>query len=180
VNEPTSVAVADEAAINTDRTTSRQNGVTVGGGLLITGCPRSGTKYVSHLLTELGREIGHEKMGRHGIASWCMAVQAQKAPWGPAREHHHTFDVILHQVRNPKVVIPSMSTLKDQSWEFVYEHTPCDRTEPLVLRAAKAWYHWNLHAQSVAHWRYRVEQLEDAFPEFCEWACVRPDRAVLS
>lgn len=179
MKEQTSAIAADEIVNGSQRTMNSQNRDAVVQGLLVTGCPRSGTKYVSHLLTELGREIGHEKMGRHGISSWCMAVQAQKAPWGPAREEHHTFEVILHQVRNPAFVIPSMSTLKDQSWEFIYAHTPCDRMEPLLLRSAKLWYHWNLHAQSIAHWRYRIEQLEDVFSEFCGRAGVRPDRAVL-
>jgi hypothetical protein len=162
-----------------ERTTKSQDNIAVVWGLLVTGCPRSGTKYIAKLLTKLGRDIGHEKMGRHGISSWCMAVQAPKAPWGPAREGHHKFEVIFHQVRNPVFNIPSLSTLKDKSWEFIYEHTPCDPMEPLLLRAAKLWYHWNLHAQNIAHWRYRIEQLEDVFPEFCERARVYPDGAVL-
>jgi hypothetical protein len=162
-----------------ERITHNQDRAAAIGGLLITGCPRSGTRYIARLLTRLGRDVGHEEMGRHGIASWCMAVVAEEAPWGPARQPQHTFETILHQVRNPVFVIPSLSTLNDRSWEFIHAYIPCDRSEPLLLRAAKLWYHWNLHAQSIAHWRYRLEQLEDVFPDFCERVHVPADCAVL-
>ncbi|MDH3217179.1 MAG: hypothetical protein OEN01_12995 [Candidatus Krumholzibacteria bacterium] len=161
------------------RTTTGQREVEVIGDLLVTGCPRSGTKYTARLLTELGRRIGHEQLERDGIASWCMAVAADKAPWGPARQEHQTFEVIFHQVRNPRFVIPSMSTMEEVSWEFICAHTPCDPAEPRLLREAKLWYHWNLLADEIAHWRYRIEDLDSVFPEFCTRARVPCDSAVL-
>lgn len=36
---------------------------------LITGCGRSGTKYIARLLSAAGLDIGHETMGKDGIAS---------------------------------------------------------------------------------------------------------------
>lgn len=161
-------------------TAGARHGDSVIGDLLVTGCPRSGTKYAAHLLTALGREIGHEEMKRDGISSWCMAVAADEVPWGPARGPHETFDVILHQVRNPRFVIPSMTTLRADSWDFIAAHTPCDPTEPVLLRAAKFWYYWNLHAEAIAHWRYRLEQLSEVFPEFCERTRASCDRTVLT
>jgi hypothetical protein len=148
-------------------------------GLLITGCPRSGTKYVAHLLAALGRDVGHERMGVDGISSWCMAVQATEAPWGPSRHERLRFDVILQQVRNPTLAIPSMSTLNHRTWTFVYAHTPCTPSDPLIVRSARLWYHWNLHAEKVAHWRYLLERLEEVFPEFCCRVSAQADPSVL-
>ena len=47
---------------------------------LLTGCGRSGTRYIALLANELGRRIGHEQPGKDGIASWVMAVEDDRAP----------------------------------------------------------------------------------------------------
>ena len=146
--------------------------------VLITGCPRSGTKYIARLLTDLGCEVGHETMGPAGISSWCMAVRAPYAPWGPAHDGQQSFDVVLHQVRNPTLVIPSLSTLNGRSWEFIYRHVPCTPSEPLLLRCARLWYHWNLHAEAIAKWRYRLEALAHVFDGFCDRTGARRDPTV--
>lgn len=146
--------------------------------LLVTGCPRSGTKYIASLLHELGLDIRHEAMGRDGIASWCMATHASAAPYGPALADQ-PFDAIYHQVRNPLHVIPSMTTLSEQTWEFVYPLTSCRPEDPMLVRCAKLWHDWNLHAQRLASWRYRVEDLPIIFDSFCERVGVTPDRHAL-
>lgn len=147
--------------------------------LLVTGCPRSGTKYISRVLQALGADVTHHTMGHDGLASWCMAVTAADAPWGPARDERQRFDLVFHQVRNPARVIPSMVTLHADSWAFVCRHVPCDPSEPLLLRCAKCWYYWNRQAERIAQWRYRIEALEEVFPTFCERVGVRADRAAL-
>jgi hypothetical protein len=148
--------------------------------LLVTGCPRSGTKYISLVLRALGADVAHHTPGRRGVASWCMAVPATTAPWGPPRHEHQRFDVVLHQVRNPALVIPSMFTLTEESWAFVYQHIACDPTEPLAVRCARFWYHWNRRAEEIAHWRYRIEVLDSVFATFCEKAAVVPDPSVFA
>jgi hypothetical protein len=148
------------------------------GLVLVTGCPRSGTKYISCLLAELGLDVQHEAMGRDGSSSWCMAVDADETPWGPPRREH-TFTTAFHQIRNPVAVIPSFSTLQEPSWRFVYAHTPCRPEDPPLVRAAKLWYHWNRHTERVTEWRYRVEQLPAVFDEFCRRIGVPADRQAL-
>ena len=39
--------------------------------------------------------------------------------------------------------------------------------DPPLLRAAKYWLTWNEHAEQVATWRYRVEDIPSVFDEFC-------------
>lgn len=134
--------------------------------LLITGCGRSGTKYVTHLLRRLGLDVPHERMGADGIASWAMAVDADAVVWGVS-PRDYDFEHVFHQVRDPREVIASATTFKPRSWDFICAHTPVPADDPVVLRAAKYWYYWNLEAEKIAGWRYRIDALADVFEEFC-------------
>jgi hypothetical protein len=134
--------------------------------VLITGCGRSGTKYVAALLRHLGLDVGHETMGKDGVANWCMAVDCEDSPWGGGRRGI-TFKTTLHQIRHPLKVIPSLITADERSWRFIERYVPCYMHEPILLRATKYWYYWNLEAERTAEWHYRVEGLKSVFNEFC-------------
>jgi hypothetical protein len=95
-----------------------------------------------------------------------MAVDSVSTPWGPARREYE-FEHIFHQVRSPLKAIPSMQALKEPSWRYICQWTPCRLDEPPILRAAKYWYYWNLHAEKIAQWRYRIEDLRYVYYEFC-------------
>src|SRR6185369_5544548 len=71
--------------------------------LLITGCGRSGTMYASAVWRSQGLDISHEnptppngQMGKDGIASWYMAVNDLKPPFGPSASEYE-FDFVIHQ-----------------------------------------------------------------------------------
>jgi GR25 family glycosyltransferase involved in LPS biosynthesis len=49
--------------------------------LLVVGHPRCGTGYASQLCSQLGLDIGHEKLGADGISSWMFAVEAEQNPY---------------------------------------------------------------------------------------------------
>lgn len=147
--------------------------------LLITGCGRSGTKYVTHLLRRLGLDVPHERMGADGIASWAMAVDADAVVWGVS-PRDYDFEHVFHQVRDPRQVIASATTFKPRSWDFICAHTPVPADDPVVLRAAKYWYYWNLEAEKIAGWCYRIDALADVFEEFCARLHLTPDRDVLA
>jgi len=134
--------------------------------ILITGCGRSGTRYVVALLVKHGLDVRHEDVGRDGVASWCMAVDSRSTPWGPPRRDYD-FEHTFHQVRAPLRAIPSMIGFKDRSWRYIAEWCPCPVDDPPLLRAAKYWYYWNLEAEKVSQWRYRIEDFRDVYPEFC-------------
>jgi hypothetical protein len=144
----------------------------------VTGCGRSGTKYTAELLQKLGLDIRHEEMGADGIATWCMAVDSEDSPWGGGRRGIR-FGAILHQVRHPLKVIPSLTTFTAPSWEFIEKHIPCPANEPILLRAAKYWYYWNEQTEKVATWRYRIETLPNVFQEFCTRAGVNANADAL-
>ncbi len=142
--------------------------------VLITGCGRSGTKYTSFLLRRLGLDVPHERVGRDGIASWYLAVDAARVPFGAARGRLE-FEQAFQQVRHPLRVIASAATFKEATWRFICEHVPVGMDEPLLLRSARYWHYWNLEAGKIADWRYRIEDLEGAFAQLCSRLEVKAD-----
>lgn len=135
--------------------------------LLITGCGRSGTRYISTLLNNLGLDIPHEvKMGKHGISSWLMAVPNPSYPWGPQFERSN-FTHIVHQVREPLKTITSLSTFSPISWEYISKYIRIRPKDSILLKSMKYWYRWNKIAEKNSIFTYRVENLENIFPKFC-------------
>ncbi len=160
--------------MNEDRRSDRRR------RLLVTGCGRSGTKFTAVLLQRLGLDVRHEQMGRDGIAAWALAVSSPiTPPWGPAAAHYR-FDEVYHQVRHPLAVIASAATFKNESWEYIYAHTSTSAADAMVIRGAKYWLEWNLNAERMATWRYRVEDLDDVFDQFCARIGVTADRDALA
>jgi hypothetical protein len=146
--------------------------------VLVTGCGRSGTRYTTFVLRRLGLDVGHERLGRDGVASWSLAVDADHVPWGPS-PRALSFDVILHQTRHPLPVVNSAMSFKDESWRFICEHIPCSLDDPLPLRAAAYWYHWNAAAERRADLTFRVENVRCVLGEICERLGVEADSSVL-
>lgn len=124
--------------------------------LLITGCGRCGSKYISVLMRAIGYDVPHEKMGAQGVVSWYMATDAEQVPIGPIANDHQ-FSHSFHLVREPLSAINSISQLSPEAWEFICQHIPSDTQEPLLLRSAKYWYYWNLMAQEKTQATFRVE-----------------------
>lgn len=151
----------------------------IGRRLLVTGCGRSGTKYISFVCRRLGLDIPHEKLGRDGIASWTMATPAAVRPYGPPTDVVR-FRHVFHQVRHPLHVIASVESFEPASWAFIGMHIECGRDEPVVLRGARYWLHWNELAERMAEWRYRVEDIDTVLDEFCSRIGITCDAAVLS
>lgn len=124
--------------------------------LLILGCGRSGTRYVTKVLGRLGLRIGHETPGRDGMASW-MSVGREE----DIRAH----DVVWHQVREPVGVVASFCTVMRRTWTYVCDVEPrVPRGDPLLLRSMKYWLYWNDLCESAADRTYRVEAVMDVLP----------------
>jgi hypothetical protein len=147
--------------------------------LLVTGCGRSGTKYTAFLLQQLGIDAPHERLGRDGICSWTMAVYSETRRYGPPSSRV-SFREVFHQVRDPLAVISSAVTLRAESWDFIRRHIDCPDAAIPIVRAAHYWVLWNEQAERVATWRYRVEDLDNSFGEFCARIGVKPDAALIA
>lgn len=136
--------------------------------LLITGCARSGTAYISNILQECGLKIGHEKTQKDGVSSWVMCINTKHVPWAVDSRRRLQFTHIFHQVRDPLKVISSVQTEGMPSWKYIIKHIPEIKWEDSqIVKCAKYWYYWNLKAEQQAEWTYRVEALEQVWDEFC-------------
>jgi len=157
--------------------------------LLITGCGRSGTLYASQVWQAVGLDVRHEMpvppngvMGEDGIASWYMTVDDPEPPYGPSAAEYE-FDLVIHLVRHPLKVIPSVA-------QFVLRNPPSlryiernaretrlgwgdrlrGRKRALLLQAARYWHQWNMLAAAKAEGgvRVQVEGLIGALPALCD------------
>lgn len=128
--------------------------------LLITGCPRSGTRSTSEALCASGLDIPHERLGHDGSVCWFYTVEDSRYPWG-VPVPTQPWDTVFHQVRAPLDTIASLTTISDASWSFIQRHVPF-LSSPLVDRCAEFWLRWNERVEAIASWRYRVE---DAYVE---------------
>jgi hypothetical protein len=133
--------------------------------IAITGCGRAGTAYTATLLHHFGYDVGHEELRPDGIVSWPIAAGTIESPWGPSPAKILAIaDVVLHQVREPLAAIRSVQTLAESSWDFICATIPCRRDDPLLLRAAKYWLHWNLLSEKAASRTFRLESIRDEVP----------------
>lgn len=155
--------------------------------IVITGCPRSGTRYISCVLQYLGKDVRHEYLGTNGVASAGIAAAAsRKLFMGHTRAFSaytpkqvaRAATVLLHQVRHPLDFLASAAQNLDGFWDDVGKIIPHGQKDPPLLRAAKYWYHWNVLAEKLCQWTYRVEALSNLFDEFCRRTGARHDRSV--
>jgi hypothetical protein len=141
--------------------------------LLITGTGRSGTHFTSELLKKIGYDVPHESIGSDGAASWKHVVSGTFVYIGKNREVHIDstgFTRILHQVRHPIKVISSMQTFSKSTWTYMANFIELDPGGNPALKAMQAYVYWNRLIEEKAHWRFRIEDLENIFPEFCSHA----------
>lgn len=137
--------------------------------LLIVGCARSGTLYISNVLKACGVHIRHERMGREGMSACDFAVMPKVGRWRVKPEDYQ-FRHIFHQIRDPLKVISSTYITEDiDSWHFIIKTMPQIHVQdPHLVKCAKYWYYWNLAAESIAEWSYRLEDLDEKWDEFQE------------
>lgn len=139
--------------------------------LLIIGCARSGTTFTTLFLRNAGLAMGHEQMGLEGCVSMWMVFEGP----GLGRPPHAKFQHIFHQVRNPLDVITSCYVNYETTnrlmcitlWDYIYKHVPeIQKDDPHLVKCAKYWYYWNLKAEELSEWRFRVEELEYLIADF--------------
>ena len=133
--------------------------------VLITGCSRSGTSYMSDFLRLNGIQVDHERDAADGTVSWTMVVDAPWTPWGPGRRGFR-YRHILHQVRHPLKAIGSIVNEEQRAWDFIQTYMPQVREhDPILVRAVNYWIYWNLAAEKMAELTYRIEDVDKALPK---------------
>jgi len=52
--------------------------------------------------------------------------------------------------------------MSKRMWDFVCRNAPeIKMDDPHLVRCAKYWYYWNLKAEKMAEWTYRIEDFEE-------------------
>jgi hypothetical protein len=123
---------------------------------LITGCGRSGTKYMALCLRAMGFDVGHEAPRDDGVVSSVWAVEDAFYPPFHSQSRP-AFDLVLHQVRHPLNCIASLTTARKDSWEWNARHIDLDLSESVVEVAASYWIQWNLLCEELASFTYQIE-----------------------
>ena len=138
--------------------------------LLITGCARSGTCYIATVLTANGIDVGHQRIKSKGMSSWDLASNPKKGRWKRYNLKKYKFDHIFHQIRHPLKVISSVYFSEDRiSWNYIMSQIPeIHFRDPHLVKCAKYWYYWNLKAENLAEWSYRVEDLDQLWDVFSQ------------
>jgi|SRR5210317_1122525 len=133
--------------------------------LIILSCSRSGSTFSQKLISSNIKDIefGHEKIQLNGGIGWKIGLTDKMSIknenfWLSLDSH-----IILHQVRNPLKVFPT-----------IYTHTPrvvAEIKRNLNIKsktrlefAMKYWLKWNRICQEKAEWTYKVEDLSNDSP----------------
>lgn len=138
---------------------------------LITACPRSGTKYMATLLSEIGVPCNWERIYHvnNEKFKWPEEPVGEVSWYSISRLDELSEDVIiLHQTRDPRSVIGSMihwNLLSKGKKDFTKGFHPIDKD--IELKADKrdwsyldAWYRVNLKIEDHAVHRYRIEDVD--------------------
>lgn len=134
--------------------------------VLVTGCPRSGTRYVRQLLARAGLDIGHERVKVNGAV--CSFLAVDDDDYGPnvmlrlegQRRRDFDFDHVWHVVRHPLRVIESLETaMRREWWTWQSKHTGILPDTPYM--GARFWLVWNerIEADPEVGMRFRVEDV---------------------
>jgi hypothetical protein len=148
--------------------------------ILCVGHPRCGSRYMAELLSAFGLDVGHERLGAHGISSWMFAVDDDRYPFaanpGAATRRDKHFAAIIHHVRDPAAAIPSIiveNQYSAASYEFRRKHIrqglgfDLDTLADPVERAVVAYLSWNRLVDAMKpHLVARIEDGEETVRRF--------------
>jgi len=129
---------------------------------LITGCGRQGTKYIAKALSMCGLDVRHESVGTDGTVSSFYCFESDTYP-GDHIVPRPSFNLVLHQVRNPLDTISSIQT--GMSWNWTCKFLPVGAEDELVKRCCYNWLVFNEHAEKQAAMTYQIEKLENVWGE---------------
>lgn len=139
---------------------------------LITSAPYSGTKYTYEYLQQHGFDIGHEQYGKDGIVSWKHSTPfyydrksiiyrswAKNNRVNDNIEAIWSFDIIIHQTRNPIDCISSIAThpgiLRDDG---IFSFIPM--TDDEITRAMVVWLYFNDIIEMYTKKQFCVENID--------------------
>ena len=140
---------------------------------LVTGCPRSGTRYTATLYKHLGVHIEHERVFGVGEAMGNRPVRWRlfegDVSWLAVPSLPLDDVVVMHQVRHPLEFVRSVvgfgflsDERADLAFPKVVRHNAPEVYVPStqIERGATMWRVWNERAAPHATITYRIEDLD--------------------
>lgn len=121
---------------------------------LITGHPRSGTKFVSTVVQACGYDMPHERIGSMGAVGW---IYAGKGYIFNKAVSPSFFEERFHIVRDPVKVVRSMPTITNESWSFLFKNVRKPPFNDPIALGFYTWLKWNELCESICCFRFRVE-----------------------
>ena len=79
------------------------------------GHPRTGTGFTSKLCQTWGLDVGHEKVGLHGVIDWRYITPRGPYPFVGALNARPEYDTLVYNVRNPKDALGSIIYTEDMN-----------------------------------------------------------------
>ena len=157
------------------------------------GHPRTGSGYLSRVLSAFGLDVGHEKMGRDGIVSWMFSVYDLENPWAlnryaVSRYYSHFSHTILH-VRDPFRAASSIireNINAPGSFDFRNKHISRELDADLrqystdleiAMRSIILWDRV-IHKINNVDFVYKIEDAPSALFEFLEQIGIHPPRKI--
>jgi len=143
--------------------------------IIVVGCPRSGTTYISRQYRRNGLEVHHEQLGPDGTVNWCIGPMLAdkytnsrlKAPWGghtvTELKQRYPNALIYHVVRHPQYAMSSMATISRPSWNFIQQFIDIKESDNIIQKVMKMWHYWNLLCEEAAVNTYMLEDTSTCF-----------------
>lgn len=144
---------------------------------LITGCGRSGTRYMAALLHRCKVNIGHEEFKGRGLVSWIHAPVCDD------------YQLVLRQLRNPRLVASSFGLLarKQSSWDLVnrfikqqFNVDMPDHTQYPLEAGVAYCYFWNKYLDYHVEYTYRIEDIAKELPKILELLNINTSQSVIN
>ena len=135
---------------------------------LILAYPRSATTYTARMICAHGLKFGHETRGNQtdGTISYFKV------------HYPHKYDVVLHQVRDPLKTISSAVTVlakrTHNEFNILFDIDMADRDKSKLYQVMQTWLMLNKLAEERAGWRYRIEDIDEVYPELCRRLEMQP------
>lgn len=140
--------------------------------LLITGCGRSGTKFIKTLLEKSKIDVDHEfTIKKNGLVTWGY-FESKYKPKYMTRLDNTIFDKQYIQLRNPQEVSVSMhgaASSKNVVWPYIEDVIPIIKnTNDFRKKSVLYWIYWNLKLFENIKNVYSIENYKPAYYKICE------------
>lgn len=150
--------------------------------ILVTGCGRSGTRFMYKLLHKTGIKTEHEKEAEEATVSWHY--------FNPVKDTYKPFQNIENfnwtrknwsrylkflQIRNPRDSCSSIQTFTAASWEYIESVFPQVKlSNNIKEKSIVYWTLWNYNIIPEADYIYDLDDAYKYYSKICSYFNLEP------